>query len=239
MWNADQIKRAFNLEDQQVQVIDDAGPYMHEPYWTDGLQTKMAMSWLGSAGAVPLACGATNSNCNPALGGHFHNIVGALANAYPGMLVALTTGMADNSISWAFSQLTFGPITNAPPFAIGPCGNATTGDCLPDGCPGLQVEPGAKLHGYFCSQMLPDYVLHEPSTFHTFAVTTKQSTSAGPLSPNVHGLLPTYRLDQVRAADGTTLAAFLKSEVTGTGTAWADHAYTAAQAAKVCAGWSF
>jgi hypothetical protein len=153
---------------------------------------------------------------------------------------SVVTGMADWAISEHFSKLTFAPPDNVPPFADKPCGSASQGDCLPDGYEGLQTDPVKTLDGDFCDRALPDYTGSEPSSFKSFEITQNQSTSAGVLKPNYHTWLDRgWPLDQIRAIDGTLLSEFLAAQTQSPpGAAWADHTYTATQAATLCSGFS-
>ena len=226
VWNTEQIRDAFGLFGPDVVLIDDAGPFMREPYWTSALETKMAAAYWGTgSAAIPLACAG---NCDPRTGGEFHDVLSSVHTYLPYLRGAMIIGEADSSISGAFSKQTFAAPYNASPWAKGPCGTLAEGDCYPDGYPGLAVASVLKLHGYFCDRAIPDYVSNEPDNFKSFVVTTTQATG---LNAGYHQLMLRTQPDQIFAADGTSLAQLLATQMDGPG--WADHYI------ENCSAWSF
>jgi len=240
VWNLEQIEKAFQVGDSNIQLIDDVGPYLRTPYWTAALQGKMAASWWGtSVSTIPEACANAGYDCDARLGGQFNALLEDLQHEMPSLRASLITGMADSVVSSGFSRQTYRPPDNQPPYAPAPCGSALAGDCLPDGYPGLEVRPAYRLFGYFCSAALPDYSANQPAAFKTFEITTQQRFRSSIYDPSYHQWLYNIPLDQVRAADGTLLSDFLLDQLNGTGVAWRDHAYTSAEAPTICRGWSF
>jgi hypothetical protein len=240
VWNLQQIRDQFNIAASRIQIIDDVGPYMRTPYWTASLQAKMANSWWGTgAGSIPVVCTNAGNNCDPRTGGEFNALLMDLHTEFPNLRASLITGSADGIISSGFSRQTYGPPDNRPPYAPKPCGNASAGDCLPDGYEGLQVGPRYKLHGYFCTEALPDYTGSQPAGFKSFEITTPQVWSGKAYGPGYHQWLYNIPLNLVHAVDATLLSDFLSGELSGTGTAWEDHIYTASNSSTTCRGLSF
>ena len=240
VWNFEQVRDTFGIAASNIQLIDDVGPYLRTPYWTQTMQSKMALSWWGPGTAtIPTACAMAGYNCDPRIGGQFNALLGDLHTRFPQLRASLIEGMADGTISAALSRSTYGPPYNRPPWAPYPCGSASAGDCGPDGYPGLIVYPSYRLHGYFCDQALPDYTANQPAGFKTFEITTSQVWSGRTFYPSHHPWLNTIPLNVVHAVDGTLLSDFLSDQVSGTGTAWANHIYTASNASTTCRGWSF
>jgi hypothetical protein len=56
VWNFEQIRNRFRIADSNIQLIDDSGPYMRMPYWTQTLQTQMATNWFGTGVGAIFAC---------------------------------------------------------------------------------------------------------------------------------------------------------------------------------------
>ena len=101
------------------------------------------------------------------------------------------------------------------------------------------MRPRYKLHGYFCTKALPDYTGSQPAGFKSFEITTPQAWSGKAYGPGYHQWLYNIPLNLVHAVDGTLLSDFLSGELSGTGTAWEDHIYTASNASTTCRGLSF
>jgi hypothetical protein len=240
VWNLEQVRDKFGIAASSIQLIDDVGPYLRTPYWTSRMQSKMALSWWGNKTVtIPVACVMGGYNCDPRTGGQFNALLGDLHIQFPNLRASLISGMADSVISSALSRQTYGPPDNQPPWAPYPCGSASAGDCWPDGYPGLRISRAYRLHGYFCNQALPDYTANQSAGFKTFEITAPQVWSGGTYLPSYHPWLNVIPLNAVHAVDETQLSDFLSDQVSGTGTAWANHIYTAADASTTCLGWSF
>jgi hypothetical protein len=96
LWNFVQVQTAFGSI--HVDVVDDAGPPMRDPYMSTALQQQWTNAW-GMDKTLPSDC----SKCNPTDG--YWNAVPYLANKYPGHRVSLLSSLQDKTIR-SFMNLT-------------------------------------------------------------------------------------------------------------------------------------